>query len=426
MRNSVLKLTALIVAAVLSLALVGGASAKDRVTLNDGTVVEGVIKQDLDGNIWMVINRGGVEQEVIYRAREIRKIERDVASQADDTRQQTRRGAERREQPRAANGLGAPRAAVLSLGAGGDKNMVGLYITAQSIRDAIPLLKEENIEIVVLRINSGGGALLELQKLSDVIHEELKPEFRVVAWIDDAISAAAMTAHCIEEIYFMSRGAYGACTGWRGNLEAMKGRGLEEVLYMMEKISARGGYDPAIMRAMQIQVPLSASIDEHGRVTWYQDLSGDHVVNEGNRILTFTSATAEKFGFSKGTADTIDELAKAMGLTEVVWVGEHEQGYDYPISRAERHMIRFRDTVHRDQKNFAQYVTLYMNSIGIAEGMPREDRGPFINRARNALRQMGRMVRNNPNFAIFEFNMMPDTFWNDWYPEQEERLRNLM
>lgn len=426
MRNGVFNLTAMVIAAVLSLALAGGAWAQDRVTLSDGTVVEGVIKQELDGYIWMVVKRGGVADEVVYRASEIEKIERDVASQSQTEDRNTRRDRRGDDRARSTGALGAPRAAVISLGEGGDKNMVGIYMTAQSIRDIIPLLKEEKIEIVVLRINSGGGALLEIQKLSDVIHEELKPEFRVVAWIEDAISAAAMTAHCVEEIYFMSRGAYGACTGWRGNLEAVKGRLLEEVLYMMERISARGGYDPAIMRSMQIQEPLSASIDENGRVTWYQDLSGDHVVNEGNRILTLTSATAEKFGFSKGTADTLDELAKAMGLAEVVWVGEHEPGYDYPISRAERHMIRFRDTVHRDEKNLGQYWTLYNNSLQIAQGRPREERGPFINRARNALRQMGRMVRNNPNFAIFQFNMMPETFWDEWYPEQEELLRSLM
>src|ERR1041384_4869288 len=134
---------------------------------------------------------------------------------------------------------GVPRAAVISLG-DHDKEMVGQFITADSLDRCIPLLEKEHIDIVAIRINSGGGALLEIQKLSDEIEFKFKPKFRTVAWIEHAISAAAMTAHCMEEIYLMPGASYGACTGWYGQLTAVKGRDLQEVLYMMEKISARG------------------------------------------------------------------------------------------------------------------------------------------------------------------------------------------
>ena len=44
--------------------------------------------------------------------------------------------------------------------------------------------------------NSQGtmNQLLEIQKLSDVIYNEYRKNFRTVAWIDYAISAAAMTS----------------------------------------------------------------------------------------------------------------------------------------------------------------------------------------------------------------------------------------
>ncbi|MEO0631245.1 MAG: hypothetical protein AAFY46_11050, partial [Planctomycetota bacterium] len=48
--------------------------------------------------------------------------------------------------------------------------------------------------LVVIKIKSGGGFGLEVQKISDVIHEEFKPKFQTVAWIESAISAAAMSA----------------------------------------------------------------------------------------------------------------------------------------------------------------------------------------------------------------------------------------
>ena len=417
-------------------ALLAPMAQADKVTLRDGKVIEGDIVRELDGSVWIKSLVSGVEQTQFFASTQILSIDRDdeaetgaEAPPADAPRQ----ASDRTVKPEARDFTGANRAAVISLGEGGDKNMVGLYMTADSLRNCIPLLEAEGVDTVVLRINSGGGALLEIQRLSDVIHEELKPKFRVVTWIEYAISAAAMTAHCVEEHYFMHRGSYGACTGWFGALTAVKGRELEEVVYMMEKISARGGYDPKIMLAMQVTddlredgAPLSYDKDPAtGEVTFYQNTEGQHVLNTADRILTFTSKTAEASGFSKGTADTLDELAKAMGLTEVVWVGEWVDGVDYPVSRAEQFMRDFRDKTYRDSENLGQYFTTYNQAIAMARATPREDRGDFVGRARRELNKIVRMVDNNPNMALFQLGMYPDDF-PDWVQEQEKLLRDLM
>ncbi len=426
-------------ALAMGLAIVGGlalgtpdAWAGDKIYLKDGTVVEGEIKQELDGYVWVLTKIGGVETEVIYKPDQIDRIERDADQQAppaeETPKARSTPGSEPASKPRRDHVV---RAAVLSLGdhrAG--KDMVGVYMTADSLRRAIPLLEKElgsdGSGILVLRISSGGGMLLEIQKLSDVIEYELKPRFRVVGWIDSAISAAAMTAHAIEELYFTSDGHYGACTGWFGQLNAVKGRDLEEVLYMMEKISARGGYDPKIMRSMQINEPLSCSIDEFGNVTWYQtEDGGEFLVNPGDEILTFTSDQAEKFKFSKGTADTIDELARAMGVPEVEWVGEYVQGIPYPVCEAEKMMRQFRDQVAEDEARTREYFDRYNTSIAAAQSTPREERGKFVNRARQALRLIERMVANNPNFSLLVFNRTYEEF-QEWVREQERLLRDLM
>ncbi|MFG0326526.1 MAG: hypothetical protein ACF8SC_04560 [Phycisphaerales bacterium JB037] len=400
------------------------ALAKDRVVLKDGTIVEGTIVRELDGYVWIKTKIGGVEQEVLYQPSEVDRIERDAPAGATNgstpqARPETKPAADK---PRR---TGVPRAAVITLGEGGGKDMVGIYMTANSLKRAKELLKEEQVDVVVMLINSGGGALLEIQPLSDTIEYEFKPEFHTVAWIQSAISAAAMTAHCLEDIYFMTRGNYGACTGWFGNLTAVKDRDLEEVLYMMEKISARGKHDPKIMRSMQIMEPLSASVDDGGNVTWYQSEEGEYLVNPADRILTFNSQQAEKFGFSSGTADTIEELTPLLGYSELEWVGERVPGLPYPVSKAEKYLREFRAQAYEDQTRFNEYVDRYQTSIAMAQGMPREDRGPFVNKARQALRLMVKMVKNNPNFALFQFNMSPDQF-DDWVEEQEQLLRDLM
>lgn len=424
MSSSVSRALGLLAILLASIMLVFSAFAADKVYLKDGTVVEGTIEQEIDGNVWILTKIGSIENRRFLRATDVDRIERDTAPAAEAEARPASRAPSTDARTRAMER--AKRAAVITLGEGGGKDMVGIYMTAESLRRTIPLLEEENVGIVVLRIKSGGGYIREIQLLSDVIQNELKPKFRTVAWIDSAISAAAMTSHAIEDIYFMPQGNYGACTGWYGQLTAVKDRELEEVLYMMEKISARGGHDPQIMRSMQIMEPLSASIDSNGDVKWFNSLDGEYVVNPEGRILTFNAVDAERFRFSKGTAANLDELARAMGLTEVEWVGETRRGIMWPVSKAEEYMMKFRDTTYNDEVNTNQYVDTYQNAINAARAeQDRQRRGALVGRARNALRQIIRMVNNNPNFALTILNTMPDKF-PEWVDEQEEMLRDLM
>jgi hypothetical protein len=433
-------------ALLLTLAFAAGrALASDKLFLKGGKVVEGSVVREVDGYVWFKTTVGGIDDTRVYRPDQIDRVQRDASNPAPETKPdvkpETKPEAKpdeaKPEQPvvakaaegkpaAAASRAGVPRIAVITLGEGHDKDMVGIFMTAEALKRAIPLLEEEHVTDVIFRINSGGGALLEIQKLSDVIQNEYKPRFRVVAWIESAISAAAMTAHCIEEVYFLEKGNYGACTGWRGALEAVKGRQLQEVLYMMEKISARGKHDAKIMRAMQIMEPLSCSIDEStGEVTWRQDLDGDYIVNPKERILTFNAQDALKYKFSRGTTNDINELAKMMGYTEFDLVGKQVPGVPYPVCRAEQLQRDFRDTAKRDQEATQTNFGEYQQAVAMARSAPKEDRGKFVGRARQALERIKRMVQNNPNFALFILNMLPEQF-RDWIAEQEEMLRELM
>jgi hypothetical protein len=392
----------------------------DKLHLKDGRVLEGAVSRELDGYVWFKFRIGGLESEQMFNPSEIVRIERD-----DKPAEPTAVTAS--EKPKAApraGKSGAPRAAVISLGEA-DKDMVGIYFTTDSMRRAIPMLKEEGVEIVVFRIRSGGGMGNEIQPMVDLIHNEYKKDFHVVAWIESAISAAAMTAHVIEDIYMMRNGSYGGCTGFRGGGEAIKGRELEVYLDKMEKISARGKHDWQIMRSMQIMEPLSCTIDEYGSVTWYNNLHGEHIVNPEGRVLTFNAADAAKYKFARGIADNIDELAKAMGYSEVQWVGKTVPGVPYPVSKAEEYMRNFRNRAHTDEKNTQRYFFEYNQAVALAAQTPIDERGKFVAKARNALDQIKRMVDNNRNFAPLTLGVEPDEF-KDWVARREEELRRLM
>ncbi|KAA0217218.1 MAG: hypothetical protein DYG94_01740 [Leptolyngbya sp. PLA3] len=408
--------------AAIVLAVSAAVSGADTVVLKDGTKVEGVIERELEGSVWIKTSIGGIETVQFILAENIAKIDR-TAKPAEEAKPAPN-AASSDPKPRRA---GVPRGVVISL-----EGTVGIQMAAKTLEDMIPILEKEigndGTGIVVFKINSGGGLLLEIQKLSDVIHLKYKPKFRTVSWIESAISAAAMTSHCIEEIYFLPEGNYGACTGWFGALQAVSGEGLEEVLFMMEKISARGGYAPEIMRAMQINEPLSCTIDEQtGKVTWYQKEEGEYLVNKGESILTFTAPQALKYGFSKGTAKDLEELTRALGYQEIDWVGEVRPGFIYPVSKSEDFMLSYRKKVTDDEARTNEYFGNYQQAFAAAAGtQDPELRARFVGRARKHLRSIESMVRNNPNFALLRWGMELKDWERDWLKVQQEELAKLL
>ncbi len=405
-------------ASVLVLAMAPGAFADDTVVLKDGTRVQGEIVREVSGAVWLKMMVGGVERTEFYAPNQIQEILRDTGDEPEPETPLNRRESASESNAR---DTGAPRVAVITL-----EGMVGTYFAAKPMQEAVELLEEEDIDIVVFKVNSGGGALIEIEPMQRTIIEMYKPRFQVVAWIESAISAAAMTSHVIEDIYFMDQGNYGACTGFFGaSLVAMDGRDLEQVLYDMERMSDEGGKDPKIMRSMQIDEPLSASIDEYGEVTWYQNEDGDYLVNPDGQILTFNSQNAEKFGFSRGTVNTLDELVQAMGYPEYELVGEFDPALIHPVSKAEKHMREWREGIKNGEQRLIEYMIKYDLSKANAEAaQDRRERGTFIGRARRELGQILRVLDKHPNLALFQLGALPEQI-DEWEYNERRILDEL-
>jgi hypothetical protein len=173
-------------------------------------------------------------------------------------------------------------------------------------------------QIIVLLIDSPGGLVTE----GDEIHltmKELKKRHRVVAWIKRAISAAAFTSlHC-DEIYFMRVGALGAITMFAGQT-AISGAELEAWLQKVGEVSEIGGRSSYIGRAM-VSSPqlLSYDIPEGGTrqdAVFYNTMQGKYKLSNEKENLTLNADNAWHCGFSDGTADTVEELAVCLQLTE--------------------------------------------------------------------------------------------------------------
>ncbi len=424
------------------------AFAADKVTLKDGTILEGTITREVGGIVWLKTKIAGIEQEKMILPEELKTIAREgeavekgaeaetlakVGDEKDELGAMTAavlsgEGEEQTYKP------GVPKAMVLTMGDEENGHTVGIYMTADIVRRALPTIEKElgtdGTGILVIRIHSGGGLLLEIQRLSDLIEFELKPRFRVVAWIDHAISAAAMTAHCIEEIYFTTDGEYGSCTGFAGGADRpIEGYALEEVLAMMEKISDRGKHDHLIMRAMQIQQPLSATVYPDGSVKFFPDTtSGEIVVNRANEkvqeVLTFNANSALKVKFSSGTADSLADLARLMNVPEIQWVGKKVKGVPWPISKAEEMQIKFRRQTKEDANSLNRLWAQFQRKLAAAQAAQPRDRPSFVGQARQTLERLKAMFRNNPNQKLLILGGSKE--YERWVEEQERILRDLL
>ncbi|MBY0262859.1 MAG: hypothetical protein K2Q20_10975 [Phycisphaerales bacterium] len=413
-RLAVVTLTAGLVLATASSAIA------DKLHLKDGRVLEGTVVREGKEFVFFRIKVGTVTQDQMFTRDQILKVEKDDPAPKDDEALKAKEDADKKaKKDKQASGRhsGATRVAILNFGPPSDwqgsaGDMVGVQVSARAFQEALPKLKEQKVDVVVVRVNSGGGYGLEVPKFNQLFEKEYKPNFRTVAWIESAISAAAMSPWVIEEMYFMEKGNIGACTGWSGALVAVKGVGLEISLADMEVASKLGKKDPKIMRAMQIMAPLSYDIDASGNVVWRQDALGKTVLNLPDRVYTMTASEAVASGFGRGIANTKEDLARAMGLQEVEWVGQD-------ISKAIDDNIRENDRIEkRNGESFARYQT----AMGLAQGLQdKQRRGQQISIARRALEEIRRFVRTNPNFMFhFGVNLSPE-----WFQAQEEELKRL-
>ncbi|MFG0273595.1 MAG: hypothetical protein ACF8QF_00910 [Phycisphaerales bacterium] len=387
--------TAVVCAALLAPA---HAFAADKIFLKDGRVLEGDLGREGDTFIFITIEVGGVKQQQLILKETIDRIERDVDAPDGPAKADPKNDP---EQQKRLIDSGATKIAFITLG-DPPHDMVGPYMNAGALRESVKLLEDDNPDIVVLWVNSGGGALSEIPRLRDVIVRDIKPNYRTVVWVESAISAAAMTSITVEEIYFMSKGNFGAAVAFVSDgstAQSMQGDQLEGVLRFGEELSREGNHDPLIMRAMQTEVDLSCDIDEYGRVTWRDDLRGQHIVSSGGRILTFNALDAKKYGLSRGIADTKEDLALLLQAGEWVEVGQD----------AEAEMQKFRDNVARAEVEIGEAFQKMQIALQAGE----------TGRARRYLGELRSWARRAPSWTVYNAGGVPPL--NDQFFREMER-----
>lgn len=423
---NLLKHLTILIASLALLASASAAFAADTITLTNGEVIEGEIVEETDEYVVIRVVAGGIERTVWRVRSEIESIVREGEADGrteSSPEQPARPQPEQRpsSQPRDAGQQsdipdGATRVAFLrTSNAGEGKDMVGPYLNGQALSRAADILRElpenERPDIVVLEIDSGGGAVAELDDIINAIQNDLKKDFRVVAWIRYAISGAAFTAMNAEEIVFMSSGQLGGNVAYirtSSGTQADRGDFLDVMIEYGRRVARNGRIDPKVMWAMQKFMTLSADIDEDGRVTWYDDDRGEYMVSPQDKILTLNALDAVKFKIAKGIADNKNELMDVLGVTE--WV---ETGHE-----ADEYLRQFRDDSWTAQARMNELFTRFIVAVQLAAGAENEqDEGEQVGKARRVIGQLKSYARRVPALEKYQ-GLTPEFF-----REIEELLR---
>jgi hypothetical protein len=215
------------------------------------------------------------------------------------------------------------RVAFVDLGIGPERKrpaeggLLGVTITAEDLSEALPLLEEARPEVVVVRIDANGGDPAEVLRIRDVLQKQYARQFRVVAWVREALSVAAMSAWLFDEMYMAPDGRLG--------LMSKTTRAIDHVtMNAWETASREAGRDPRVFDAMLRGQGLSMTVSELGEVRLFGDaVSGTHVLNADNNLgFSFNAADAMLLRASRGTAATEAELMKAMGIERYEIVGQ--------------------------------------------------------------------------------------------------------
>lgn len=357
------------------------AEKKDVLILKNGNKVEGVILSETDTEVKFLLILGSIRSQVTYAKADITAINRNAfettaaatdAPKADD----------KDDEPAATAGqlvdvnnkpIPADSMKVYFVRFGGEFGRDVSRTPVKRIMDEIVRIQPD---IVVVQFDHKyslhGEQKVDFQDDADDAYAQLDtareldvlisdrarndPAFKVrprmVAWVKKAMGGAAFLPFTFPEIFFSSDAHMGGIGGLEtfrqmGDLvtqEKMRGIMLGRARGLAEK----GGHDSRIITAMtrgemilsyrmvggkpeflerMPESPDEILLKDDGRVNRDRtDTIQDIVRMRGNDYLLLNAQTAFDIGFSKGTADTLDELLSKMGITRNYSVVKNRSG----------------------------------------------------------------------------------------------------
>lgn len=319
----------------------------DRIVFRNGRTVEGEILEETDTTIQMRIVVAGISTVTTYAKSELLEIQRGAAEQeappapaaAPGSTRQSDRARDRDARRDVAED--APRVAHFKV-----EGQFGRDVSQTPLLQAFERARSVSPDVIIIEMDSesrggfDGLFVANIERMTPAIEQAIANGQRVVFWIKKAQGGAAFLPFVSPEIYFQNDGRLGGI-GTLQSFDMGNKRVNEKQISLRlghaEGLAITGGYAPELIRAMARQdywlafrirggeieymqrQPTDAELSE-GWIVLSDDGQGsnkdkmeDIVRGRGNDVLNLNAERALQLNVSKGTANTLEDLAFQLG-----------------------------------------------------------------------------------------------------------------
>ena len=174
---------------------------------------------------------------------------------------------------------------------------------ARQVTKALAEAKNKKADRILIHMNTYGGLL---DAADSIRTQMLNSKIPVTVFVDNnAASAGALIAIACNKIYMREGASIGAATVVNEKAEAMPDKYQSYMRSMMRSTAQARGRNPIIAEAM---------VDPR---TYIEG------VNDSGKVLTMTTAEAQKQGYCDGIAESVKEVISAEGITNYT-ISEYE------------------------------------------------------------------------------------------------------
>jgi hypothetical protein len=378
-----------VVALALTIAVlpfVGSATA-DTLRLKDGKVYQGKLISRDDAKVVFSVHLGSITYTKEFDAADVESIEEGTPLPERGKKADAKSAAPIRVER--LSGKGIPYY-VLPLHGG-----VGTRITHELVDDCLSAARRVDAKVVIFDIESPGGSVAELKAILKVL--DRYNDLRLVAFVHEAKSAAAILAMACPEIIMADRGQIGAAVPYQlspeGTPKNIAAKFESSIRADFRAAAERGGHDPLLVEGMmRDDIVLSLKFGRSGAARVVEK-GGDKVLKKRGEILTLTSAEAQQVGLSIGTSPDLASCRSLLRIEE--WHEGTRHGWKRFRQWAEEIDAASERFSQASQRAFAGLA----DAEAAAKARHRADAGDGLRRATMNLQQMEELAEKYPGLG---------------------------
>ncbi len=272
---------------------------------------------------------------------------------------------------------------------------IGLYVTADQVRQGLAMARKARAGVVVLEVDSGGGSTEECARIVELLADAQK-DTRIVAYVKRAISAAAIVSVACKEIYVDERAVIGGALAFQ-MLPDGTPADVEEKMQSIWRATCRtaaetGGHQPLLAEAM-MDLGIGLSIITKDGKPRVEEGDAGTVLKRKGKLLTMTAKETLASGLADGQANCYDGLGVRLGMS----------GWKSAGREAEELHERNRKEVDAGLKKLEQLETTFNTQISKArDGSSRQEVAASIAGAVATMRQIHDLSKRYPQLGLRE------------------------